>query len=70
MGEREEWSSPRCDPWTPFLSQVWRSIVPHLTGRLTVCYFDLVGYGQSEMRDEQDVSLGVQNKFLSRFLAK
>ncbi|WP_372572647.1 alpha/beta fold hydrolase [Ruegeria jejuensis] len=50
---------------TPFSSQVWRNIVPHLTDRRTVYYFDLAGYGQSEMREGQDVSLAVQNKVLS-----
>ena len=50
---------------TPFSSQVWRRIVPHLTDRRTVYYFDLAGYGQSEMRDRQDVSLAVQNGVLA-----
>lgn len=50
---------------TPFSSQVWRRILPQLTGRRTVYYFDLVGYGQSEMRAGQDVSLGVQNRVLA-----
>lgn len=50
---------------TPFSSQVWRRIVPHLANRRTIYYFDLVGYGQSEMRDGQDVSLAVQNRVLA-----
>ncbi|MEJ2633390.1 MAG: alpha/beta hydrolase [Acidihalobacter sp.] len=50
---------------TPFSSQVWRRIVPLLADRRTVYYFDLLGYGQSEMRDGQDVSLGVQNRLLT-----
>lgn len=50
---------------TPFSSQVWRRIVPHLTDRRTVYYFDLAGYGQSEMREGQDVSLAVQNTVLA-----
>ena len=50
---------------TPFFSQVWRRIVPELVDRRTVYFFDLVGYGQSEMRDDQDVSLAVQNKVLA-----
>jgi pimeloyl-ACP methyl ester carboxylesterase len=49
---------------TPFSSQVWRRIVPHLAAHRTVYYFDLVGYGQSEQRAGQDVSLGVQNRVL------
>ncbi|QQE11497.1 alpha/beta hydrolase [Planctomycetota bacterium] len=51
---------------TPFSSQVWRRIVPRLVDRFKVYYFDLVGYGQSEMRAGQDVSLGVQNGVLAR----
>lgn len=50
---------------TPFSSQVWRKIVPHLTDQRTVYYFDLAGYGQSEKRSGQDVSLAVQNNVLA-----
>ncbi|UWR12985.1 alpha/beta fold hydrolase [Sulfitobacter mediterraneus] len=49
---------------TPFSSQVWRRIVPYLAQYRTVYFFDLAGYGQSEMREGQDVSLAVQNKVL------
>ena len=55
---------------TPFSSQVWRKIVPHLTDRRTVYYFDLVGYGQSQMCADQDVSLAVQNKVLAALFAE
>ncbi|WP_346895769.1 alpha/beta hydrolase [uncultured Roseibium sp.] len=50
---------------TPFSSQVWRRIVPQVTDQRTVYYFDLAGYGQSEMREGQDVSLAVQNRILA-----
>lgn len=50
---------------TPFSSQVWRRIVPHLTDKRSVYFYDLVGYGQSEQKDGQDVSLGVQNRLLA-----
>lgn len=50
---------------TPFSSQVWRRIVPQLADLRTIYYFDLVGYGQSEMRTGQDVSLAVQNGVLA-----
>tara|TARA_R110000868_G_scaffold353468_1_gene614710 strand:+ start:179 stop:1015 length:837 start_codon:yes stop_codon:yes gene_type:complete len=53
---------------TPFSSQVWRRIIPQLTHRWAVHYFDLVGYGLSEKRDGQDVSLGVQNHVLAALL--
>ncbi|MBX3583479.1 MAG: alpha/beta hydrolase [Rhizobiaceae bacterium] len=55
---------------TPFSSQVWRRIVPQLSDRRTVYYFDLVGYGLSEMREGQDVSLSVQNKALAALFAE
>lgn len=55
---------------TPFSSQVWRRIVPHLADRRTVYFFDLVGYGLSEMREGQDVSLAVQNRVLAALLSE
>jgi pimeloyl-ACP methyl ester carboxylesterase len=55
---------------TPFSSQVWRRIVPQLTDRRTVYYFDLVGYGLSEMGEGQDVSLAVQNRVLAALFAE
>jgi pimeloyl-ACP methyl ester carboxylesterase len=53
---------------TPFSSVVWRRIAPHLARRRRVFYFDLLGYGRSDMRDGQDVSLGVQNRVLCALL--
>ncbi|MFI8481372.1 alpha/beta fold hydrolase [Pseudomonas sp. NPDC078700] len=50
---------------TPFSSQVWRRIAPLLATQYRVHYFDLLGYGQSEMAQGQDVSLGVQNGLLA-----
>ena len=50
---------------TPFSSQVWRNIAPYLATRNTVYYFDLLGYGQSDKREGQDVSLAVQNRLLA-----
>ncbi|MGB3424787.1 MAG: alpha/beta hydrolase [Castellaniella sp.] len=55
---------------TPFSSQVWRRIVPQLADRRTIYYFDLVGYGLSEMREGQDVSLAVQNKTLAALFSE
>ncbi|MEP5760374.1 MAG: alpha/beta hydrolase [Litoreibacter sp.] len=49
---------------TPFSSQVWRRILPHLIEHRTVYFYDLLGYGQSEKKADQDVSLGVQNRLL------
>ena len=55
---------------TPFSSQVWRRIAPLLARRWTVYYFDLLGYGLSDMRDQQDVSLSVQNRLLASLFAE
>lgn len=54
---------------TPFSSQVWRRIAPWLARRRTVYFFDLLGYGESEKRQDQDVSLGVQNEVLAEILS-
>lgn len=55
---------------TPFSSQVWRRIIPHFADRRAVYYFDLVGYGLSEMREGQEVSLAVQNRVLAALFAE
>src|ERR1700734_1983094 len=53
---------------TPFSSVVWRRIAPHLTERRQVFYYDLLGYGRSEMRPTQDVSLAMQGQLLAALL--
>lgn len=53
---------------TPFSSYIWRRIAPGLARHWTVYFYDLLGYGQSEMRDGQDVSLGVQGLVLAELL--
>ena len=53
---------------TPFSSVVWRRIAPYLAAHRRVHHFDLLGYGRSEMRAGQDVSLGVQNRVLAALL--
>lgn len=53
---------------TPFSSKVWHRIAPYFARRRRVFYFDLLGYGRSEMRAGQDVSLGVQNRVLVALL--
>ena len=49
---------------TPFSAQVWRKLVPLLAKHRTVYFYDLAGYGLSEKKDKQDVSLGMQNELL------
>ena len=46
---------------TPFNAQVWHRIAPWLAQTHKVYFYDLLGYGQSEMAEGQDVSLGIQN---------
>lgn len=53
---------------TPFSSVVWRRIAPHLTEHRQVFYYDLLGYGRSEMRSNQDVSLAVQGRLFAALL--
>lgn len=53
---------------TPWSSFNWRHLVPALASWFTVYFYDLLGYGESEMRPDQDVSLGVQNRILCELL--
>ena len=53
---------------TPFSSYVWRRIGRELARTCQVHVFDLLGYGQSEKRAGQDVSLGVQNAVFAALL--
>lgn len=53
---------------TPFSSQVWRKIAPLLAQHYKVYFFDLLGYGQSEKKEGQNVSLGIQNSLLAALL--
>lgn len=53
---------------TPFSSYVWRSIARELARGFQVHVFDLLGYGQSEKAEGQDVSLGVQNQVLAELM--
>ncbi|HEY3687738.1 MAG TPA: alpha/beta hydrolase [Streptosporangiaceae bacterium] len=54
---------------TPFSSYVWRDVAAGLAARHTVYYWDMPGYGRSEMRDGQDVSLGAQGGLFAGLLA-
>jgi pimeloyl-ACP methyl ester carboxylesterase len=53
---------------TPFSSYVWRRIARALAPRYEVHLYDLLGYGQSEKRVGQDVSLGVPNEVFAALL--
>ncbi|MGF6849160.1 pimeloyl-ACP methyl ester carboxylesterase [Chitinophaga sp. W3I9] len=53
---------------TPFSSVVWRRIGSWLAEHRQVFYYDLPGYGYSEKKEGQDVSLGIQNKVFAALL--
>jgi pimeloyl-ACP methyl ester carboxylesterase len=53
---------------TPFSSVVWRRIARELARGHLVFVYDLLGYGESEKRTGQDVSLGIQNRVLAALL--
>lgn len=53
---------------TPFSSHVWHRVAPELARDHTLYFYDLPGYGQSEKREGQDVSLGTQNNALAAML--
>jgi pimeloyl-ACP methyl ester carboxylesterase len=54
---------------TPFSSYVWRDVAPALAATHTVHVWDMLGYGRSEKRSEQDVSLGRQAALFAELLA-
>ncbi len=53
---------------TPFSSYVWRNVAPGLAENYTVYVHDLLGYGASEKREGQDVSLAAQTRVLAELL--
>lgn len=53
---------------TPFSSYIWRDIAPALARSRTVYVYDLLGFGQSEQREGQDVGLAAQGRILARLL--
>ncbi|MCD0505489.1 alpha/beta fold hydrolase [Bordetella petrii] len=53
---------------TPFSAAVWRKVAPLLARGRQVYLYDLLGYGQSEQRPGQDVSLAVQGRLFAALL--
>jgi pimeloyl-ACP methyl ester carboxylesterase len=53
---------------TPSWSYLWRSVANELAGRCTVYISDLLGYGTSEKREGQDVSIAAQTRILAELL--
>ncbi|HEU4450133.1 MAG TPA: alpha/beta hydrolase [Gaiellaceae bacterium] len=53
---------------TPGWSYAWRTVAPRLAERFTVHLLDLVGYGDSERRESQDMSVAAQGRALAELL--
>ncbi|MFD8334869.1 alpha/beta fold hydrolase [Streptomyces solisilvae] len=53
---------------TPFSSYVWRGVARALAERHRVFVWDMPGYGASEMRADQDVSLAAQGRVFGELL--
>ena len=53
---------------TPSWSYVWRNVAPVLAERFSVYLLDLLGYGDSERREDQDISITAQGRLLAELL--
>jgi pimeloyl-ACP methyl ester carboxylesterase len=53
---------------TPWSSWTWRRVAPRLAERFTVYVFDLLGFGASDQRRGQDVSLAAHGARLAALL--
>lgn len=54
---------------TPSNSYLWRGVVERLASGYRVYVYDLLGYGASEQREGEDVSIGAQTEVLVELLA-
>src|SRR5918993_2481973 len=53
---------------TPTRSYLWRNIVPALAEHRSVYVYDLLGYGESEKGEGQDVSMAAQSRVLKELV--
>ena len=53
---------------TPTRSYLWRNIVPALAEHRSVYVYDLLGYGESEKGEGQDVSIAAQARLLKELV--
>jgi pimeloyl-ACP methyl ester carboxylesterase len=53
---------------TPSRSHLWRGVVPALADRSAVYVYDLLGFGDSEKGEGQDVSLAAQARLLGELV--
>ncbi|MGI8876430.1 MAG: alpha/beta fold hydrolase [Egibacteraceae bacterium] len=54
---------------TPSRSVLWRDVAPLLADRFTVYVFDLLGFGQSERYEDQEVSIRVHGQVLAELVS-
>ena len=55
---------------TPGWSYLWRKVAPVLAERFSVYLLDLLGYGDSERREDQDISITAQGRLLAELLER
>jgi pimeloyl-ACP methyl ester carboxylesterase len=53
---------------TPSRSYLWRNVAPALAERFRVYVYDLLGFGESERREGQDVSIAAQGRALAELV--
>lgn len=53
---------------TPSRGYIWRGVIPALSRRRTVYVYDLLGFGGSERREGQDVSIAGQARALAELV--
>ncbi len=53
---------------TPSRSVLWRNVAPVLAKRFTVYVFDLLGFGESERHEDQQISIRVHGDVLAQLL--
>ncbi len=53
---------------TPSWSFLWRNVAPALAERFSVYLLDLLGYGDSDQNESQDVSITAQGRLLAEML--
>lgn len=53
---------------TPYSSYLWRDIAPALAVQRTVFVFDHLGYGQSDKKEGQDLTLAAQSRRFAELL--
>ncbi len=52
----------------PWSSYAWHRVIPTLSAQFRVHWYDMPGYGRSEMRDDQRTSLDVQGEIFATML--